>query len=152
MILYQLQCDQEHQFEAWFRDSSAFQTQSKRKLLSCPACGSTKVSKALMAPRIGRKTASTAGHAIGSPETAESRVQVKSEMVELKNKLAEIQREIEANCDYVGREFAEEARKIHYGETDARGIYGETTSDESEALKDEGINFTSIPWLPKENA
>ncbi|MBM86550.1 MAG: hypothetical protein CMM47_11075 [Rhodospirillaceae bacterium] len=152
MILYQLQCDNRHEFEAWFRDSNAFQTQSKRKLLSCPACGSTKVSKALMAPRIGRKTNSEAGYANETAEMAESRIRVTQEMTELKDKLAEIQREVEANCDYVGREFAEEARKIHYGETDVRGIYGETTSDESEALKDEGIEFTSIPWLPKENA
>ena len=105
-----------------------------------------------MAPRIGRKTNSEAGYANETAEMAESRIRGTQEMTELKDKLAEIQREVEANCDYVGREFAEEARKIHYGETDVRGIYGETTSDESEALKDEGIEFTSIPWLPKENA
>jgi hypothetical protein len=70
----------------------------------------------------------------------------------MRQQLAEIREKVEENCDYVGGEFAEEARKIHYGEADARGIYGETSTDEADALRDEGVPFESVPWLPKENA
>jgi hypothetical protein len=66
--------------------------------------------------------------------------------------LEEMRRHIESNCDYVGKDFAEEARKIHYGETDPRGIYGETSDTEAKALEDEGIEVARVPWLPRENS
>lgn len=151
MILYQLQCDQEHGFEAWFRDSAAYDEQAKRGLLACPACGSATVSKALMAPRIGgtRQNATPAA----APVQADAKeVQVSAQAVALRQQLVELRSKIEESCDYVGPKFAEEARKIHYGEADAKGIYGETSADEAKALKDEGIEFGAVPWLPKENA
>ena len=151
MILYQLECDADHAFEAWFRDSAAFDTQSKRGLLSCPACGSAKVSKALMAPRIG----GTRSNAVEEtpPAKAEAKgIQISPEAAALREKLGELRRTIEESCDYVGPQFAEEARKIHYGETDPKGIYGETSADEAKALKEEGIEFGAVPWLPKESA
>ena len=151
MILYQLQCEKEHRFEAWFRDSQAFDKQSKRKLLACPKCGSAKITKTLMAPRIGKSgddnQPKSATHA-----PTESSFKLTPEAVELKQKLKEIQSHISKECDYVGRNFAEEARKIHYGEVKPHGIYGEATSEDAKELVDEGIEFASIPWVPKENA
>ena len=151
MILYQLQCEKEHRFEAWFRDSEAFDKQSKRKLLACPKCGSAKITKALMAPRIG-KSGGDAQPKSATYTHTESSLKLTPEAVELKRKLKEIQSYISKECDYVGSNFAEEARKIHYGEVSPHGIYGETSSEDAKELVDEGIEFTSIPWVPEENA
>ena len=151
MILYQLHCDGGHAFEAWFRDSAAYDKQSDRGLLACPVCDSEKVSKALMAPRIGRSMGKRNEH----PAPARTDItdsQVMSGAVELRAQPADLRQKIERACDYVGPGFAEEARKIHYGETDPHGIYGETSQEEAKALKDEGIEFGAVPWLPKENA
>ncbi len=151
MILYQLQCKNNHAFDAWFRDSNAYEKQYKAGLLSCPTCGSSKVSKALMAPRIG-KSAPKDNLSTTSTSNNDAEVQVSSKAAELRKKLVELRTQIEKNCDYVGPRFAEEARKIHYGETDPHSIYGETSSEDAKALSDEGIEFNSVPWLPKENA
>ena len=151
MILYQLQCELGHQFEAWFKDSQAFDRQAKRKLLSCPSCGSEKVSKALMAPRISK---SVTTRPLPSPKNIASTLDIKTtqEATELKKKLKELQKHITEKCDYVGSDFAEEARKIHYGEVTPHGIYGEATSEDAKELVEEGIDFNSIPWARKENA
>ena len=150
MILYQLQCDSEHQFEAWFRDSQAYEKQAKRKLLTCPVCGSTKVGKALMAPRINKsKNVAPATFGTREPSTGTN---VSPQNEEFRKKLKELRAEIERNCDYVGDQFAEEARKIHYGEADAKNIYGEASLEDARELVDEGVDFTPIPWLPKENS
>jgi len=134
MIKYDLNCALGHRFEGWFRSSADFEEQTAAGQLSCPDCGSGEVRKGIMAPRLGKGTP--------SPEA----------MAEVRNKLKELRQQVETNCDYVGPRFAEEARKIHYGETEARGIYGETKPEDAKALKDEGIAFSAIPWLPKENA
>ena len=151
MILYQLKCDKEHSFEAWFKDSQAFDQQSKRKLLSCPTCGSSKITKALMAPRIG-KSGSDNHRQATQAAPAGSSFKLTPAAVELKQKLKELQSHISKECDYVGSNFAEEARKIHYGEVTPHGIYGEATNEDAKELVDEGIEFSSIPWLPEENA
>jgi hypothetical protein len=152
MILYQLQCEQEHQFEAWFKDSQAFDKQAKRKLLNCPTCGSEKVSKALMAPRISKSNNKKLQGDLSKGSSHADRKKETSEALELRQKLKKLQKNIEEKCDYVGNNFAEEARKIHYGEVDPHGIYGETTSEDAKELVDEGIEFSSMPWTPKENA
>lgn len=149
MIKYRLRCDKDHSFDAWFRDSAAYDKQADASLLACPACGSSSVSKALMAPNVAsskKKDGDTPEHTV--PTVSE----VPQEMIELRQKLAALRTEVESNFDYVGKDFAEEARKIHYGETDPHGIYGETTPTEAEALRDEGIGFGAIPWLPKTDA
>ncbi|MBH67886.1 MAG: hypothetical protein CMM58_06000 [Rhodospirillaceae bacterium] len=150
MILYQLLCDQEHQFEAWFKDSRTFDKQSKRNLLSCPECGSVKVSKALMAPRIGKSTDKVAPPS--KRASLESEVKLTPEAHELREKLKDLRNHVEQNCDYVGNQFAEEARKIHYGEKDPKNIYGEASLNDAKELAEEGVEFTPIPWLPKENS
>lgn len=135
MIKYDLQCRKGHAFEAWFRDSEAYDEQVEAGEVACPHCRSRKVEKAVMAPRLGKG--------------AEARAK---EVAAMRQQLQELRDKVEANCDYVGPQFAEEARKIHYGEVEARGIYGETTPDEAAALADEGVGFARIPWLPKDNA
>lgn len=151
MIKYRLRCDKNHSFDAWFRDSAAYDKQAGASLLACPTCGSSSISKALMAPNVSsskKKNDSQPTHSNTVPAVNE----VPPEMIEIRQKLAALRSEVESNFDYVGKDFAEEARKIHYGETDPHGIYGETSSTEAEALRDEGIDFGAIPWLPKSDA
>ncbi len=160
MILYSLLCAKDHGFEAWFPSSDAFDRQARRGIVACPQCGSTKVRKAIMAPRIskgGKKRAMAQGAAAQAAETmapqgadaGNAATNVMS--AEVRQVLTELRKQVEANCDYVGDSFAEEARKIHYGETEKRGIYGESTEAEAEALKEEGIEFGRVPWLPRTN-
>ena len=131
MIKYQLLCDDDHEFEGWFRDSADFDRQSEEGLIECPVCGSEVVRKAVMAPAIGRK----AGR---SDRLAELRRDVAV--------AAERAREfVEQNFDYVGDKFPEEARKIHYGETKERSIYGEATGKDVRDLITEGVQVAPLP-------
>ncbi len=140
MIVYNLKCRKDHQFEAWFRDSAAYDAQHAAGDVRCPVCGGKKVEKALMAPNLGRaKDRAT-------PPQQDPRAQ------QTRQALRELRRQVEANCDYVGDRFPEEARKIHYGEADPKGIYGESTDEEAKALHEEGVEVQRIPWLPRENS
>lgn len=136
MILFELKCSADHRFEAWFRDGAAYDAQVAAGSVACPLCGDTGVSKAPMAPRIAR--------ARSGGEEAERR-----QLAAIRQHLSELRRTVEENCDYVGDRFAEEARRIHYGEAEARGIYGESTAEDADALRDEGVAFQRIPWLPR---
>tara|TARA_B100000925_G_C22006728_1_gene474036 strand:+ start:1548 stop:1925 length:378 start_codon:yes stop_codon:yes gene_type:complete len=124
--------------------------QAKRKLLTCPVCGSTQVSKALMAPRINKSK--NVSHSMAGDTSPSTGINVSRQNEELRKKLKELRTEIEQNCDYVGNQFAEEARKIHYGEAEEKSIYGEASLEDAKKLVDEGVDFTPIPWLPKENS
>ncbi len=143
MILFDVKCARGHVFEAWFRDSNTAERQMKRREVACPACGNTATAKAPMAPRIGKK-----GKSQAKPDATE----MAAMSAKLRQELTELRAKVESNCDYVGEKFAEEARKIHYGETDPRGIYGETSKDEAEALAEEGVQFARIPWLPRHDS
>ena len=144
MIRYRLRCAAEHEFEGWFQNSSAFEKQAESGLLSCPDCGSSEVTRALMAPALqGTHKESVPAPVDASPDQK----QVATQELALKQQLLTLRRKIEQNFDNVGDRFAEEARKIHYGDSDARGIYGDTTPQEREALADEGIEVGTIPWL-----
>jgi len=135
MIVYDLKCRKGHGFETWFRDSAAYDEQAAAGKVTCPTCGSRRVEKAPMAPRVAKSRETD------SPRDPEAKAQGA-----LLRAARELQRKVEESCDYVGPEFAEEARKIHYGETDPRGIYGETSDDEARDLRDEGVEFGRIPW------
>lgn len=135
MILFDLRCKDGHEFEAWFRDGAAYEEQVAAASVSCPICGGSEVSKALMAPAVASRPKI-------SPEQAS---QVMSAM-------RKVQDHIEKNFDHVGPRFAEEARKIHYGEADKRSIYGEATKAEAKELKDEGIKVGQVPWLPRHDS
>ncbi|MBO6559382.1 MAG: DUF1178 family protein [Nisaea sp.] len=150
MIKYRLRCDTDHSFDAWFPNSAAFDKQAEAGLLSCPTCGSASVSKALMAPNVASSKKKADPKAGGQSVPAVS--QMTPEMAAMREKLIALRAEVESKFDYVGKEFAEEARKIHYGEKDPHGIYGETTPAEAQALREEGIEFAPIPWIPKGDA
>ncbi len=140
MIVYQLRCPDGHDFEAWFRDSTAYDRQRKARKVDCPICGSTKVEKAPMAPRLARNRDGGKANADAGETTRR-----------LLDAARQIRDHVEHNCDYVGERFAEEARRIHYGETDPRGIYGEASEKDAGELKEEGVKFARVPWIGKEN-
>ncbi|WP_196260623.1 DUF1178 family protein [Pelagibacterium limicola] len=139
MIQYALNCEAGHRFDAWFRNAEAFDDQATRGILTCPVCESKRIEKALMAPAVA-STRETVSLSANHPEHAK----FIEAMRELRSKMT-------ANADYVGDKFAEEARKIHYEEAEARGIYGEATKDEVAGLIEEGIDFMPMPHLPDEH-
>ena len=137
MILFDLRCAKDQEYEAWFRDSASFEAQSAAGEIICPVCGEADVVKAPMAPRLApRKT----GDAKPGQDGKAMRV------------LEELHRHVRDNCDDVGNKFAEEARKIHYGEAEKRGIYGEATDTEALDLTEEGVEIHQLPHLPRHDA
>ena len=166
MIKYQLICDKSHEFEGWFGDSAAFESQQESGFLTCPVCGSADVRRALMAPNLAspktRKTdlAEQQPSAQPEPQPQPQAPQQASmalppaaalKMQELMSEMRALQTKIREECRDVGNDFAEEARKIHYGEVEPEGIYGQATAEEREALDEEGIEIMDMPWLPKDN-
>ncbi len=160
MILYRLRCSKGHEFDSWFKDSKTYERQEKKSLIGCAVCGDAKVSRALMAPRIGKGSAggvevpveAPAPAAAPSAEQQQAMTALAKHMPkELREALLKVRAEVEKNCEHVGERFAEEARKIHYGESDKRGIYGETSDEEAAALAEEGIEFGRLPWIPRGN-
>ena len=135
MIVFNLLCGAGHEFECWFRDGESYEVQAAAAEITCPHCGDTKVTKAIMAPRLN----SARGEGLDTQDAAR---RIREMFVEIRNS-------VESTCDYVGKSFPEEARKIHYGEADARGIYGEATADEAKALAEEGVGVAQLPWVPK---
>jgi hypothetical protein len=157
MIRYNLRCERGHTFESWFQSSSAYETQEKRKLVNCPACGSAKVERAIMAPQIvskkGRDIAAAAPAApndVAAPEVATqgSTPLLMAQERELRAKLKELRDHIVKNADNVGDRFPNEARKMHYGDIEHRPIYGEASPEEARALIDEGVEVSPLPILP----
>jgi hypothetical protein len=164
MIRYSLRCERDHSFESWFQSSGAYDSQVRRKLVSCPICGSVRVKKAIMAPRIvskkGRERkdtnaeatpapASTAAEAPATPGQASTSLMMAQER-ELRVKLKELRDHIVKNADNVGEKFPNEARKMHYGEIEHRPIYGEASPEEARALIDEGVEVSPLPVLPED--
>ena len=153
MIRYALVCDKAHTFESWFASSAAYDKQVKRKLVTCPVCDSPKVEKAIMAPQLARKDKSTsAPSADETPASAPAQpvAMMSPQEKEFRAKLKELRDHLTSNADNVGNKFPEEARKMHYGETEHRSIYGEATPDDAKALHEEGIEFHPLPILPDE--
>ena len=177
MIRYALNCEQGHVFESWFQNSAAYDKQSKRGLIACPVCGSAKVEKAIMAPQIMASKIETPtvahGEAASPPSPRPSPtppnpappppldpapmppIPPKTPLAmmstaerELRHKLKELRDHITKNAQYVGPRFPEEARKIHYGETEHRSIYGEASPEDAKQLHEEGIEFHPLPVLP----
>jgi hypothetical protein len=171
MIHYQLRCGDDHAFDGWFRDSAAFDDQATRGLVECPSCGDVNVRRALMAPAVPRKGRTAApviehgesetphamaasppgpsSHAPSSHAPSPAAMAAARLPDEVRAVLQRIRAEVEKNCDYVGPAFAEEARRIHNGVADVRPIYGETTPEDAEALAEDGIAVSRIPWLPR---
>jgi hypothetical protein len=146
MIHYDLQCDKFHGFDGWFRDSAGYDQQVAAGLVVCPVCGSTEVEKQLMTPSVPAKASRK-----GAPQTQKLVAgPVDARMRELIEAVRQLKAQVEANADYVGQNFAEEARKIHYEEVEARGIYGEATLDDAKALLEEGVEIHPLPKLPED--
>ncbi len=142
MILFNLICSNDHEFEGWFQSGTAFDEQRKRKQVACPACDDFKINKAPMAPAVSAKSTQ------GTPPL-DRRDGSKQDMHKA---LHAIRETVEKNCEDVGNRFAEEARKIHYGEAETRGIYGEATNDEAKDLNEEGVAFARVPWVKRGDA
>jgi hypothetical protein len=161
MIRYDLQCSNGHEFDGWYRDSDAFAKLAKAGLLDCPRCGDSGIAKRLMAPAVvtspsapralrpeSRPVAEAPPMAVAEPAPGSQAV-AGPMPAELKAALQRLRAEVEKRCDYVGNGFAEEARRMHRGESNRVGIYGETSEAEAEALRDEGVGIARIPWVPR---
>lgn len=147
MIRYALRCEKDHEFEAWFRSSDDYDRLAGEGGVPCPVCGETRVAKAPMAPAVGRsdrgETRAAGGDKVqlAAPDPREQA---------LRAAIRELRRKVTEHADYVGDRFADEARKIHYKETEPRGIYGEATAEEAKALAEEGIEFHPLPSVPED--
>jgi hypothetical protein len=140
MILYTLRCENEHEFEAWFASSAAYDRAAKAGQNACPVCGSGEIGKAIMAPAVsGTRKRDTVS--LAAPDLRNQA---------MRDALKEFRRKVTENADYVGDKFAEEARKIHFNESEQRGIYGEATAEEARDLVDEGISFQPLPPIPED--
>jgi hypothetical protein len=159
MICFSLRCENDHQFESWFKDGAAYDRMAASGLVECPVCGDSHVSKALMTPAVtkapgvkGRPDAAPAAKAPAPPPPApvepprRAAGPMPAQVVAL---LQRMRQEVETNCDNVGADFAREARRMHDGEIEARGIYGQASDEEAEALRDDGIEITRIPWISR---
>lgn len=145
MIVFDLICGNDHEFESWFQNSGAYEKLAKAKHVACPICGDTKISKSLMAPAVSGARKNSDGKKAVSAQAAQ-------QMGQYMQAVKEMREQVEKNCDYVGEKFPEEARKMHYGEAETRNIYGEASETEAEALKEEGVEVQRIPWTPTEDA
>lgn len=167
MILYTLRCSNEHDFEVWFRDSATYDKQAKSGDVDCPFCGDTSVSKAPMAPRLARSAKSDgadvgpSGASIAEAAAAAEKaakvadaagggqtVEVAEQILKAVNMLRDY---VERNYENVGNDFADEARRIHYGDAEERGICGDASEEESEALTEEGIEHVRLPNAPRKS-
>jgi hypothetical protein len=147
MILYQLRCSEGHEFEAWFKDSGTYDVQAAGGDVGCPFCSDTNVSKAIMAPNISPSRTKAA--ALTSDRDAEERaLEVAEKILEAVDALRQ---DVETNFDDVGDQFANEARRIHYGEADERGIFGEASEQDAIDLDEEGVEFYRLPGAPRRN-
>jgi hypothetical protein len=156
MIRYALTCDKSHAFESWFQSSAAYDKQAKHGLVTCPVCGSSKVEKTIMAPRLSgaKKRAEPPAPSAPAPTTPTEApapvAMVSPQQREFRKKLKELREHLVKNADYVGQRFPEEARKMHYGETEHRSIYGEASAEQAKELHEEGIEFHPLLVLPDE--
>jgi hypothetical protein len=140
VIVYNLHCPSGHEFEGWFKDMAAYDQQSGSGALSCPMCGGTKIEKSIMAPAVKGSATKAKGKAEPTPE----------QRAEMRRFMSGYRKFVEANSEYVGKEFAGEARKIHHGEAEERPIYGESTLAEAKELVEEGIKIAPVPLDPDE--
>ncbi|MGI3170587.1 DUF1178 family protein [Pseudooceanicola sp. C21-150M6] len=135
MIQFSLKCDHDHRFDSWFQSADAFDKLQSKGMVTCSVCGSEKVEKALMAPRVSKEAAPLSAPASPAEQA-----------------MAELRKKITENSDYVGRDFVSEARRMHNGEAEARSIHGEARLDEARKLAEEGVPVMPLPFLPKSKA
>lgn len=140
MIKFNLACENSHDFEAWFSSGSDFENQQGRGLVECPHCGSTNVQKALMVPSVST----------GRAKEAKQQMMMSAAQQEAMKTIRDMVKQVKDNTENVGDKFSEEARKIHYGETEARGIHGSASIDEVHELVEEGVDIMPLPDVPED--
>lgn len=159
MIVFGLRCRKGHDFQSWFKDGASFDRQAKRGLVECPVCGDAKIEKALMAPRLAgtkksRKAAAPEAQVANAPAphvpAAFGANPATAKLAELHKELGKLRAHVEATYENVGKEFAEEARAMHYGEKPHKDIYGDTSPDEAQALLEEGVPVARVPWVRRD--
>ena len=155
MIRYALKCDKDHGFESWFADGAAFESLLTQGALSCPHCGSTRIEKSLMAPMVrpSRRATGATGENLPAAAPAGAGGTLSGEAVtgppaELAEMIAALRKHVQENSEYVGKDFADEARRMHEGEAEARPIYGEARMEEARQLIEDGIPVAPLPFLP----
>lgn len=141
MIRYALRCDKDHRFEAWFASSDAFDAQASAGHVTCPHCGSSTVTKDVMAPNIATASGATGDRELAPPETPKEALDL----------LRKLRKSVEDNAEFVGDRFASEARKIHNEEAEERGIYGSATTEDAKDLLEDGIEVYPLPDLPEDH-
>jgi len=171
MIVFDLRCDENHVFEAWFQNSDAYEIQAEKSQVECPFCGSNIVTKSLMSPNIAAKSNMKGNisatettdishidhredHMVAAsanvPESMEASADdVKRALEHMHNTMAKYRNHVKKECEYVGENFAKEARAIHDGDAEIRGIYGEATLQETEELLNDGVDILPVPGLGK---
>ena len=149
MIKFTLKCDQDHSFESWFQSGDAFDALATAGHVTCVMCGSKDVKKSLMAPRVrpARNAVASVGVQGDATSMALTAPQSQAEMA-----LAEMRKKVEDNSDYVGSNFAKEARDMHLGDVPTRSIYGTAGPEEAKALIEDGVPVVPLPFIPKESA
>ena len=140
MIKYNLKCENDHEFESWFSNSTEFEKLNKKRFLECIYCNSKKISKSIMAPMIS-----------SSKNKTKDVEKINKNFKNEKNNLLQLRKYIENNFQYVGTEFSKKVREIYYDKKKGKAIYGTTTHEEREELAEEGIDLLSIPWVNKDN-
>ena len=139
MIKYILKCKKKHEFESWFSNSKEFEKLKRKKLIECIFCGSQNVEKSIMSPRV-----------LNSNNNLES-INNEKEFVKIKKDLLKIRKFVEKNFEYVGDKFTRKVRDIYFSNKGNKNIYGTTTQEEREELKEDGIELTTIPWVEKDD-
>tara|TARA_Y100000996_G_scaffold405455_1_gene380623 strand:- start:384 stop:806 length:423 start_codon:yes stop_codon:yes gene_type:complete len=140
MIKYNIKCNNKHEFESWFSDSKEFERLKKRNLIECIFCQSKKVEKSIMSPRVANSKSKRSQKHLSS-----------TEMINFKKDLLKLRKFVEKNFEYVEHNFANKVREVYYDKKSNKNIYGKTTDEEKEELKDEGIDLVNIPWVDKDN-
>lgn len=156
MIRYALICDNAHEFESWFATSASFEEQAGRGQVTCPLCGSPKVERAIMSPNVARtdlgarqsEPAAEPASSAPAPAAPAPMALMGEKEAAFREMLASLHAHVRANAEDVGKGFADEALKIHHGETEARPIYGEATTEDARMLHEEGVDFLPLPRLP----
>ena len=140
MIKYNLKCENKHEFESWFSDSKEFERLKKKRLIECIFCQSKKVEKSIMAPSVANSKSQNNPKKISNLE-----------MKNFKKDLLKLRKFVEKNFEYVEHNFANKVREVYYNKKSNKNIYGTTTDEEKEELKEEGIDLVNIPWVEKDN-
>lgn len=159
MIRYSLKCGDGHAFDSWFRDSAAFDALAASGRVSCAVCGDRRVEKAMMAPAVGSKERAAppqppapslpAASPEAQPQVDRPVPMLSGPATPVERALAQLRKYLSEKADYVGRGFADEARRIHLGEAEERAIWGEATAEEARALSDEGVPVAALPFLSR---